>query len=89
MKLHIGNLPKEMSEPELKALVVTFAEPETLELVKGPAGDSKGYAFAEFGSETNAKAVIAGLDGKDFGGQTLKVAEARPRKTASPVHSHA
>jgi RNA recognition motif-containing protein len=89
MKLHIGNLPKVMTEPELNTLVVEFGKPETLELVKDTTGGSKGYGFAEFANETDAKAVIAGLDGKDFGGQTLKVAEARPRKTASPVHSNA
>lgn len=80
MKLHIGNLPKTVTEPELRELVVAFAEPASLELVKDHAGSSKGFAFAEFANADHARAVITGLDGKDVSGQALKVAEARPRK---------
>ncbi len=84
MKLHIGNLPKTLTEPELKKLVVAFAEPTSLEIIKGSAGDSKGFGFAEFASDDQAKKVIAGLDGSDVGGQKLKVGEARPRKGDAP-----
>jgi RNA recognition motif-containing protein len=80
MKLHIGNLPKSVTEPELKELVVTFAQPSSLELIKDNAGASKGFAFAEFADDEHAKTVITGLNGKEVGGQALKVAEARPRK---------
>lgn len=81
MKLHIGNLPKSVTEGELKNLVVPFAEPTTLEIIRDQAGVSKGFAFAEFTDETLGRAVISGLDGKDVSGNTIKVGEARPRKT--------
>ena len=84
MKLHIGNLPKDLSDADLKSLVVKYAEPSSLEIVRDQAGVSKGYGFAEFASDDSAKAVIAGLDGSQLSGQTLKLGEARPRKTAAP-----
>lgn len=83
MKLHIGNLPKTYTESELKSLLTKFAEPSSLEIIKDNQGQSRGYAYAEFTDE-QAKAIIAGLDGKDAGGQTLKIGEARPRKTDQP-----
>jgi splicing factor U2AF subunit len=80
MRVHIGNLPKSLTEPELRELVVVYAQPGSLEIVKDGAGGSRGYAFAEFADAAQGAAVITGLDGKEVGGQTLKVAEARPRK---------
>ena len=84
MKLHIGNLSKATTEDELRAAVVAFGEPSSVEIVKDSAGTSRGYGFAEFADDAQAKAALAGLDGKDLGGQTLRVGEARPRKGDAP-----
>ena len=84
MKLHIGNLPKTLTESELTDLITPFAQPTSVEIVKDSAGTSRGYAFIVFGDETQGKAVATGLDGKEVGGQTLKVGEARPRKGDAP-----
>ena len=75
MKLHLGNLPKNLTDAEVKDLIVPFAEPGSLEVIRNEAGESKGFGFAEFADDAHAKAVIAGLDGKDVGGQTLKIGE--------------
>jgi RNA recognition motif-containing protein len=42
-------------------------------------GRPRGFAFVEMGSEGDAKAAIAALDGKDLDGRSLKVNEAKPR----------
>lgn len=93
MKLHLGNLPKNLSDAEVKALVVAIAEPVSVEVVRDHTGASKGFGFAEFTDADQARKVIAGLDGKEVGGQTLKVGEARPRKgdvpRATPATPHA
>ena len=81
MKLHIGNLPKTGTDEQFKDLLSPFGE-ATLELVKDNTGVSKGFGFADFANNDQAAAAIKGLDGKDVGGQVLRVAEARPRKTA-------
>jgi RNA recognition motif-containing protein len=81
MKLHIGNLPKTGTDEQFKELLSPFGE-ATLELVKDNTGVSKGFGFADFANNDQAAAAIKGLDGKDVGGQALRVAEARPRKSA-------
>jgi RNA recognition motif-containing protein len=83
MKLHIGNLPKSLTEAELKDLITPIAQPTSVEIVKDSAGTSRGYAFVVL-ADSDGPAVQSGLDGKDVGGQTLKVGEARPRKGEAP-----
>jgi RNA recognition motif-containing protein len=85
MKLHIGNVPKSMSDADLKQVVVAFGDVSTFEIARDRDGGSKGFAFAEFASADQAKAAITGLDGKEVGGQSLKVSEARPRKGDAPA----
>lgn len=80
MKLHIGNISKTLTEPELTAAIVPFAQPSTVEIVRDQAGASRGYGFAEFSDDDAAKAVIKGLDGTEIAGQVVKIGEARPRK---------
>ncbi len=80
MKLHIGNLPKNVTDAELNDMLAAFAKPVTLDIIRDTTGVPKGFAFAEFSSDDEAKAVIAGCNGQQLGGQELTLAEARPRK---------
>ena len=84
MKLHIGNLPKTTTEAEVGQMITPIAKFTSLELIKDSSGASKGFAFAEFASDEEAKAVIDGLNGKNVGENELKLGEARPRKGDSP-----
>jgi RNA recognition motif-containing protein len=80
MKLHIGGMPKTLTDAQLSDLITPFGKPSSVEIVKDPTGASKGFGFAEFANDDQARAVIAGLDGKAVDGQPLRVSEARPRK---------
>jgi len=84
MKLHIGNLAKDISDKQLEEMVTPFGAVTVVELAKDRAGTSKGFGFAEYGNDDHARAAIAGLDGKEVSGLNLKVSEARPRKTDQP-----
>jgi cold-inducible RNA-binding protein len=42
-------------------------------------GRSKGFGFVEMGSDQEAQAAIAALNGKEVEGRSLTVNEARPR----------
>jgi RNA recognition motif-containing protein len=42
-------------------------------------GRSKGFGFVEMGSDSEAQAAIAGLNGKEVDGRALTVNEARPK----------
>jgi cold-inducible RNA-binding protein len=83
MKLHIGNLSKSVTDAELSELINPIAVPVTLEIVRDNAGASKGFGFADFSTDEEAKAVMAAIDGKQLGGNELKLGEARPRKSDS------
>ena len=63
MKLHIGNLPKTLTEPELTNLITPFAQPTSVEIVKDSAGTSRGYAFVVVADDAQGKALTTGLDG--------------------------
>jgi RNA recognition motif-containing protein len=78
MKLHIGNVSKSVSDAEFKDFV--GSEPTVLEIARDRNGESKGFGFAEYATEEQARAAITSLDGKELQGQALKVSEARPRK---------
>ena len=41
--------------------------------------ETLGFGFVEMGSDEEAKAAIAQLDGKDLNGRAISVNEARPR----------
>src|SRR4029453_4589782 len=43
-------------------------------------GRSKGFGFVEMGNDQEAQAAIAGLSGKEVGGRSLTVTEAKPRE---------
>ena len=43
-------------------------------------GQSKGFGFVEMGSDQEAKAAIAALNGKEMDGRTVTVNEARPKE---------
>lgn len=80
MKLHIGNLPKSVTDTELNQMISAIAAPTSLEIIRDHTGASKGFGFAEFATDEEARAVIAGIDGRDVSGQALKLGEAKPRK---------
>jgi RNA recognition motif-containing protein len=84
MKLHIGNLPKNVTDAELTEMIKVIAPPTTVEIVKDFAGISKGFGFADFATDDDARAVISAMDGRDVGGQALKLGQAKPRRTDAP-----
>lgn len=81
MKIHVGNLSKQVNDSQLNDLATPFGAPKSANVaVERSTGESKGFGFVEFETAEAAKAAIAGLDGKDVNGQVLKVSEAKPKK---------
>jgi len=72
-KLFIGNLPASTSEQDLQALFSEFGTVRSAKLVMDVfSGQCKGFGFIEMEGH-EARAAIAGLNGKDFNGKPLKV----------------
>ncbi len=81
MKVYVGNLSKQINDAQLNELAAPFGELVSAQIAtERRGGESKGFGFLEFTSSESATAAIAGLDGRDVNGQTLKVSEANPRK---------
>jgi len=81
MKLYVGNLPKEVTDPQLNELAAPFGKLlSAVVATDRQTGGSKGFGFVEFAEEKEGHAAIEGLNGRDVNGQVLKVSEARPRK---------
>ena len=72
-KLFVGNLDASTNEDDLKALFVEFGTVRSSNLATDIfSGKCRGFGFVEMEGH-EARAAIAGLDGKDFRGKSMKV----------------
>jgi len=89
MKLYVGNLSKEINDAQLNDLAAPFGSlTSAVVATERSSGASKGFGFIEYGNDDEARAAIAGLDGRDVKGQALKVNETKPRKDAGAPPQH-
>ncbi len=79
-KLYIGNLGYDVTSSDLESLLSAHGTVGSAEVISDRnTGQSKGFGFVEMGSDDEAKAAVAALDGQDHQGRALKVNEAKPR----------
>lgn len=72
-KLFVGSLPPTTTEDSVRVLFSQFGTVRSLKLVKDLfSGRCKGFGFLEMEGH-EARAAIAGLNGKSFEGNQLKV----------------
>ena len=84
MKLHVGNLSKQVTDAQLNDLAVPYGKLVSANVAtERSSGESKGFGFIEFTSADEARAAMTGLDGREINGQALKVSEAKPRNPAT------
>ncbi|HEY0593238.1 MAG TPA: RNA-binding protein [Thermoanaerobaculia bacterium] len=80
MKLYVGNLSKSITDAQLNELAVPYGTLVSANVAtERNSGESKGFGFLEFAKESEARAAIAALDGKEVNGQALKVNESKPK----------
>ena len=77
-RLYVGNLSFNTSEQELLSLFAPYGA-TAVNLITERDGRSKGFAFVEV-DDDQMNSAISALNGKDVGGRTLTVNEARPRE---------
>ena len=78
-KLYVGGLPYSTTDAELKdAFAQVGAVDSAVIIMDKMSGRSKGFGFVEMSSDEDAQKAIDMWNGKDFGGRTLTVNEARP-----------
>jgi len=83
-KLYVGNLGYGVSSSDLEQLFSAHGTVDSAQVIEDRStGQSKGFGFVEMGSDAEAQAAIAALNGKDHGGRALTVNEAKPRAPRS------
>ena len=84
MRIYVGNFGFETSEQELREAFEAHGQVQEVSMVKDrDTGRPKGFAFVEMPTSAEAQAAIGALNGKEFGGRTITVNEARPRPERS------
>lgn len=80
-KLYVGSLPYSVTEDELRELFAEYGEVSSARIITDKVtGLSKGFGFVEMSSTEGAQKAIEGMNGKQIGGRTLIVNEARPEQ---------
>jgi len=82
-KIYVGNLSYNTYESNLQNLFQVYGQVASVKIITDrDTGNSKGFGFVEMGSENEARAAIAGMNGAEVDGRQLKVNEAmdKPRR---------
>ena len=84
-KLYVGNLPYTVRDEDLQQAFGEFGAITSAKvMMERDTGRSKGFGFVEMGSDAEAQAAIAGMNGQSLGGRSITVNEARPMEPRPP-----
>jgi RNA recognition motif-containing protein len=79
-KLYVGNLGYGVTDSDLTTMFQAHGTVNSAQVIMDrDTGRSKGFGFVEMGSDQEAQAAIAALNGKEADGRALTVNEARPK----------
>lgn len=79
MKLYVGNLSYRLTDGELEQTFAEFGEVLSAKIIMDRESNrSKGFGFVEFSSKEAGEQAIEAMNGKEVGGRTIVVSEARP-----------
>ncbi len=82
-RIYVGNLPFSTQEHEVRELFEAFGKVDSVHMPEDrDTGRPRGFAFVEM-DDQDADEAIRNLDGRDHGGRSLRVNEARPRTERS------
>jgi RNA recognition motif-containing protein len=85
VRLYVGNLPQSFEATELEALFASVGEGIRFKAVQDrETGAGRGFGFANVDDEKVADAVIEQLNGREFGGNSLRI-ERSERRDARPA----
>ena len=78
--IFVGNLDFNVTEEAVRSLFERYGQVNSARIMTDrDTGRSRGFAFVEMPNNNEADAAIAALNGKDSGGRSLTVNEARPK----------
>jgi len=80
-KLYVGNLSYNVTDSDLEQLCAQHGTVQSAQVIQDrDTGRSKGFGFVEMGSDEEAQAAIAALNGQQHDGRALTVNEAKPKE---------
>jgi RNA recognition motif-containing protein len=80
-KLYVGNLSYNVTDSDLEQLCAQHGTVQSAQVIQDrETGRSKGFGFVEMGSDEEAQAAIAALNGQQHDGRALTVNEAKPKE---------
>lgn len=81
MKLFVGSLGSDIRDTELSEVFGRFGTVvSAVVIMDRDTGRSKGFGFVEMSSQAEALSAIQGMNGKEIGGRSVTVNEARPKE---------
>ena len=81
LKLYVGNLSYQTTTDELRTLFAEQGEvTDAIVLTDRATGQSRGFGFVTMANDEQARQAMQVLNGKEVGGRTLTVNEARERQ---------
>jgi cold-inducible RNA-binding protein len=84
VKLYVGSLSYSVTSSELRTAFEEFGTVDSADVISDrDTNRSKGFGFVEMSNDSEAKAAMSAMDGKDLSGRALKVSEAKPKRTES------
>jgi RNA recognition motif-containing protein len=82
--IYVGNLPFSATEDEVRNLFSQYGAVHTVKLINDrDTGRPRGFGFVGM-DDDEAETAIAGINGTEMGGRTLRVNEAREKPMARP-----
>jgi RNA recognition motif-containing protein len=82
-RIYVGNLPYTATDEEVRRLFEQHGGVHSVSLINDrETGRPRGFGFVEM-DDAEAESAISALDGTDYGGRSLRVNEARPRRERS------
>ena len=82
--IYVGNLPFSANQAEVSDLFAPYGTVHSVNIINDrETGRPRGFGFVEMDDEP-AMAAIAALNGKEVGGRSLRINEARGREDRGP-----
>lgn len=79
-KIYVGNLPYSANDQSLMSAFAQFGTVESAKVIMDrESGRSKGFAFVEMSTSTEAANSISQLNGSQMDGRAINVSEAKPQ----------
>ena len=80
MNIYVGNLAYDATDITIREAFESFGQVSSARVIKDKYnGQSRGFAFVEMPTQSQAQTAIKSLNGKEIMGKQISVNEARPR----------